>query len=182
MRTNKKNYLKLALVFLLCLFARLIPFRAPNVEPIFASVMPVSRAYGAFAGFSFAVFSILIYDAITGTIGVQTIFTAGVYGVIGLWATSYFKKQKANKWSYLRFAIIGTLFFDGATGLTVGPIFFHQSFINTLIGQIPFTMLHLLGNTVFAVILSPAIYNFMIKEKEKKKKVVSINIFNPKTI
>lgn len=182
MRTDKKNYLKPILIFTLCLFARLIPFRAPNVEPIFASVMPASRAYGALAGFSFAVLSILLYDVITGTLGVQTIFTAGAYGIIGLWAASYFRKQKSGKWSYARFAVMGTLFFDAATGLTVGPIFFHQSFSSTLMGQIPFTLLHLLGNITFAIILSPAIYQFMIKKKEKKKKVAPINIFNPKTI
>lgn len=168
MNTDKKNYLKLALIFTLCLFARLIPFRAPNIEPIFASVMPTSRAYGALIGFSFAVLSILLYDIFTGTLGVQTIFTAGAYGVIGLWAASYFKKQKTNKWSYVRFAVVGTLFFDAVTGLTLGPIFFHQSFLNTLVGQIPFTMLHLLGNITFAIILSPAIYNFMIKKKKRK--------------
>ena len=131
--------------------------------------MPTSRIYGAFVGFSFAVLSILLYDAITGTLGMQTFFTAGAYGIIGLWSASYFKKQKTDKWSYVRFAIVGTLFFDVVTGLTVGPMFFHQSFLNTFVGQIPFTALHLLGNITFAMILSPAIYNFMIRKKEKRK-------------
>lgn len=185
MNTYKKNYFKFLpkffLALILCLLARLLPFRAPNVEPILATTMPFSKAYGALTGFSFAILSILLYDALTGTLGMQTFFTAGAYGILGLWATHYFKKHKADAWGYARFAIIGTLFFDALTGLTVGPIFFHQSFYVALTGQVPFTMLHLIGNVTFAFILSPAIYNFLIK-KEKSKKPSVINILNPKTI
>jgi len=160
---------------------RLIPFRAPNVEPILATTMPFSRAYGALTGFSFAVLSILLYDIITHTLGVQTLFTAGAYGVLGLWAAYYFKKNKEKKWGYVSFAVIGTLFFDAVTGLTVGPIFFHQSFMQSLIGQIPFTALHLISNVAFALILSPAIYNLLVRKKNPKI-ISSINILNPKTI
>jgi len=187
MDTNKKNYFKFTLILFLCLLARLIPFRAPNVEPVLASMMPFSRAYGAFVGFSFAVLSILFYDVMTGTLGIQTFFTAGAYGILGLWAAYYFSAKDASpggkndRWNYVRFAIWGTLFYDAITGLTIGPIFFHQSFFQTFIGQIPFTMLHLAGNITFAFILSPVIYNFVIKKK-KKEKLTPINILNPKII
>jgi len=181
MDTNKKNYFKFTLALVLCLLVRMIPLRAPNVEPILATTMPMSRAYGAFAGFSFALLSILLYDTLTGTLGVHTFFTAGAYGVVGLWAAYYFKKNKANRWGYVRFAVIGTLFFDAATGLTIGPIFFHQSFLVSLIGQIPFTALHLLGNIAFALVLSPAIYKILIRKKQKKSAPI-INILHPKTI
>jgi len=155
-------------------------------------MMPFSKAYGAFVGFSFAVLSILLYDVATSTLGVQTFFTVGAYGVLGLLSASYFKQNKparphnegaggTNKWSYVRFAIFGTLFFDAFTGLTIGPIFFHQSFIQSLMGQIPFTTLHLMGNVIFAFFLSPMIYKNLIKKKEKSF-LLPINILNPKTI
>jgi hypothetical protein len=188
----KKDYLKFSLALVLCLLARLIPLRAPNVEPILATLMPFSRAYGALVSFSFAVLSILLYDVITGTLGVQTFFTITAYGLLGLWSASYFSAKggsvsggKNNKWDYVRFAIMGTLFYDALTGLTVGPIFFHQSFLGSLLGQIPFTALHLFSNIAFAFVLSPAIYNFLIKKREKKKKekiVPFIDILNPKII
>ena len=165
---DKKKYFKIVLGIILCLLARLIPFRAPNIEPIMATLMPFSRAYGALAGFSFAVLSILLYDITTSTLGMQTFFTAGAYGILGLWYANYFKnfkKHKDDKWIYVRFAIIGTLFYDALTGLTVGPLFFHQSFFESFVGQIPFTALHLLGNISFAFVLSPAIYNFLIRKK-----------------
>ncbi|MEK7539324.1 MAG: hypothetical protein AAB595_01650 [Patescibacteria group bacterium] len=181
METSKKNYFKFSLALVLCLLVRLIPFRVPNIEPILAITMPLSRAYGALLGFSFAVLSILFYDLTTGTLGMQTFFTAPAYGIIGWWSASYFKKHKGKRGEYVRFAIIGTLFFDALTGLTVGPLFFQQSFLGTLIGQIPFTALHLTGNIIFAYILSPVIYEILIKKK-KKESTISINILNPKTI
>jgi hypothetical protein len=185
MDANKKNYsgfpLKFSLGLVLCLLVRLIPFRAPNVEPIMATTMPFSKAYGALTGFSFAVLSILLYDLLTHTLGVQTFFTAGAYGVIGWWSAGYFVRRAANIWNYVRFAIWGTLFYDALTGLTVGPIFFHQSFFGSLAGQIPFTALHLLGNIVFAAILSPVIYKFLIK-KRTKATIPIIKTLNPKII
>lgn len=189
MNTNTKNYfefsqrfsLKFFVVLFLCLMARLIPVRMPNVEPILAATMPISRARGAFVGFSFAVLSILLYDILTGTLGVQTLFTFFAYGILGVWSARYFRTRESSSLNYVRFAIMGTLFFDAFTGLTVGPIFFHQPFFASIIGQIPFTALHLVGNIAFALILSPAIYNFMIK-KRKREKVPHINILNPKII
>jgi len=187
MNPNKKNYFKIILIFILCLFVRLIPFRAPNIEPILATTMPLGKIHGAFVGFSFAVLSILIYDVVTGTLGVQTFFTVLAYGAIGLWSASYFKNHESSSLNYVRFAIMGTLIFDALTGLTVGPLFFHQSFLGSLVGQIPFTALHLLGNITFAFVLSPAIYNFMIRKKDLpaqagKKKILLINPLNPKII
>lgn len=181
MQTNYKKYFKFFLSLLLCLFVRLIPFRVPNVEPIFATMMPVSRAYGAFFGASFAVLSVLLYDILTGTLGMQSIFTIFAYGLIGWWAAKYFANKKGSTMDYIHFSIIGTLAFDALTGLTVGPIFFHQSFLSSLVGQIPFTALHLFGNVTLAFILSPAIYHLLIRKKEKAESSI-IKTLNPKTI
>jgi hypothetical protein len=188
MQKSEKNYFKYILALILCLLVRLIPLRAPNIEPIFATAMPVSRTYGVFLGFSFGALSIFLYDLVTGTLGVRTFFTAGAYGLLGMWSAAYFKKfkdKKAEGMDYAKFAILGTLFFDAVTGLTVGPIFFHQTFLQALSGQIPFTALHLLGNVVFAYVLSPGIYNFFLVEKQKKKEKESLTIIsnlNPKII
>ena len=83
MQTSKKNYFKFSLGLLLCLLVRLIPFRAPNIEPILATTMPISRVYGVLGGFSFAFLSILLFDLATHTVGLQTFFTAGAYGIVG---------------------------------------------------------------------------------------------------
>jgi uncharacterized membrane protein len=177
MEKYQKNWVKFILGFVFCMLVRLIPFRPPNVEPILATQMPFSKAYGSFAGFLFAFFSIIFFDLITGHYGIWSFLTAGTYGVLGFWAFYFFKKREPTHYDYVLFAIIGTLFFDCVTGLSIGPLFFHQSFTEALVGQIPFTLWHLAGNTAFAFILSPAIYQFIIKN-EKFETGYILNIFN----
>ena len=176
MEKNKKNWIKFVLGFIACFLVRLIPFRPPNIEPILATQMPFSRAFGAWPGFLFGFLSIFLFDSITRHLGVWSLITGVTYGLLGLFATYYFKKNKGNKWNYVRFAIFGTLFFDVVTGLTIGPLFFRQSLGSALIGQIPFTLWHLLGNISFALILSPAIYKIIFT---KKKEPASIHLISP---
>ena len=169
MKNFKQNWLKFSLSLILCLLVRLIPVRPPNIEPIFATQMPLAGAYGPYTGFLFGFLSIVFYDLITNTLGVWTFFTSITYGTLGLLAYLYFKKRKPNILNFTTFAVIGTLFFDGVTGLSIGPIFFHQSLWAAFVGQIPFTLWHLLGNVSFALVLSPAIYNFVIKNEKIEK-------------
>ena len=181
MKNTKKNWLKYAVVFIASLLFRLIPFRAPNIEIILATQMPFSKIYGRIASFSFGFFGIIFYDILTKTLGMWTLITASAYGFLGLWAYFYFKNKNNSSWNYIKFAIMGTLFFDTITGFSVGPLIFHQTFMNALVGQIPFTLLHLLGNVSFAFILSPGIYNFAV-QKKKKERLTSINTLNPRII
>lgn len=181
METYKKNWFKYIVGFVVCLLIRLIPFRAPNVEPILATQMPFSKTYGGVASFSFAFLSIILYDIITSGVGAWTLVTAVAYGLLGLWATRYFKNKKSNGYNYAKFAIMGTLAYDIVTGLSVGPLFFHQSFMVALVGQIPFTALHLLGNVSFAIVLSPLIYRLVTDNKKSENKSL-IRTLHPKII
>ena len=166
-----KNWSKYILGFIGVLFIRLIPFRAPNIEPILAAQMPFARKYGVFSSFLFGFLSITIYDLFTSGIGVWTLVTAIAYGLLGIGA-SYFLKNRSGWKNYAIYAIIGTILYDAVTGVTIGPIFFDQPFIASLIGQIPFTALDLLGNVSFAIILSPVIEMWISKET---KSVMSVN-------
>lgn len=179
MDTYKKNWFKFALGFVVCLSIRLLPFRPPNFEPILATQMPFSKAYGRTAGFLFAFISILLYDIITHKVGMWTYITAFTYGILGIWAVSYFKNKKNNSWTYVKFAFIGTIFFDAVTGLSIGPLFYSQPFAEALTGQIPFTLYHLVGNILFAAILSPALYRYVI-ENPKFESSSLLNIIKTK--
>jgi hypothetical protein len=143
--------------------------------------MPFSKAYGVYAGFFFGFVSVLAYDLTTNTLGLWTIITSATYGVLGLWSGFYFKTREASVFNYVRFAIMGTLFFDIVTGLSIGPIFFHQSLLTAFIGQIPFTLWHLVGNISFAIFLSPVVYKFIINNT-KLNYLSFVEIFNPKSI
>ena len=181
MENYKKNWFKYIVGFIACLLIRLIPFRPPNIEPILATQMPFAKAYGKYAGFAFAFLSIVIFDIFTSGIGMWTFITAFAYGLLGFWASVYFKNRKNNSWNYAKFAIMGTLAFDIVTGLSVGPLFFPQLFMEALIGQITFTALHLLGNVSFAIVLSPLIYRFVIENKKLESSSL-VRIFNPKQV
>jgi len=157
-----KNQFKYIIAFLAVFLFRLLPMRTPNVEPIMAIIMPMGKIYGKLMAFTFGFLSIALYDAVTSGFGIWTLITAFAYGFVGLGAQYYFKNRSGWK-SYASYAILATILYDAVTGLTIGPLFFHQSFIVSLAGQIPFTILHLLGNVSFAIVLTPSIERWFTK-------------------
>lgn len=160
-----KSLIKYIITFASVMIIRLVPFRAPNVEPIMASIMPLGKVYSGLTSFLFGFLSIVIYDSLTSGVGIWTIVTSLVYGLLGLGASFYFKKRSGWK-SYATYAIYATVIYDILTGLTIGPLFFHQSFMVSVVGQIPFTVLHLISNVSFAIVLSPVIEMWLVKEKK----------------
>ncbi len=94
----------------------------------------------------------------------------------------YFKRHTGNISNYIRFAVVGTLFFDAVTGLMPGPLFYGQSFAVALSGQIPFTALHLLGNVAFAATLSPVIHYLLIKKRKPDLVISKALVLSPKII
>jgi uncharacterized membrane protein len=159
----KKNWLNYTISFLVVIAIRLLPFRAPNLEPVMAFQMPLGKLHGKIQAFLFGFLSIIFYDMVTSGIGVWTIVTAIAYGFLGIWVAHFLKSRSGWK-SYALCAVIGTVAYDIVTGLTVGPIFFSQPFVQAVVGQVPFTLLHLLGNVSFAIVLSPVIERWMAKE------------------
>jgi hypothetical protein len=150
-----KNKFKIFVVFVGCLLFRLIPLRAPNIEPLMASIMPITRKCGAFMGFAFGFLSIFLYDALTH-FGAWT-WTAGItYGFVGVASFFYFKKSQSSILNFAVFAFFTTVVYDLITGVLFAPMF-GQTILNALVMQIPFTALHLAGNIGFAVTLSPLI-------------------------
>lgn len=144
---------------------RLIPFRLPNVEPMLATMMPFSKRFGALGSFFFGFFGIALFDAVTSGWGIWTLVTALAYGALGPASYFFFLKREASAANFVRFGIIGTLAYDAVTGLTIGPLFMGQSFAVALIGQIPFTLLHLAGTIVFATLLSPVLYRWVVQNE-----------------
>ena len=160
-----RNRLKIFAIFVGCFLFRLIPLRAPNVEPIMAAIMPVgitnknSKKYSILISFLFGFLSIFLFDLVTH-FGTWTWITAITYGIIGIIATLFFQKFKAKTSNFVLFAVIATIFYDLVTGVLFAPIF-HQTILNALIMQIPFTVLHLTGNIGFALTISPVLSRWL---------------------
>ncbi|GEM_PF-260293 len=157
-----KGILKYAIGWALVLGVRLLPFRAPNIEPVMTTLMPFSKRYGLAGAFVFGFLSMVLYDVATREIGIWTLVTALAYGAIGIASAFFFRNRESTAVNYLKFSIMGTIVFDALTGLTIGPIFYAQPFMVAFLGQIPFTLLHLLGNSIFAVLVSPLIYRWVV--------------------
>lgn len=169
----------MAIVFAACLLFRLLPFRAPNFEPILASQMPIAKEFGGLAGFIFGVLSILVFDIATGTLGQWSLITAFAYGMLGFGAWLYLKNHSKTK-HFVYFAVVGTLFYDAATGLTIGPLFFHQPFAAAALGQIPFTLMHLVGNVALSFVWSPLLVKWLPRKSPIYRSQITNNTKNPK--
>jgi membrane-associated HD superfamily phosphohydrolase len=147
----------------------LLPFRAPNVEPLMAALMPIGKRAGMFASIFFAVTSIVLYDAVTAGWGSWTLAAAGAYALVALAASFYFRFAPSTRAHFVGFGIVATLAYDVLTGLTVGPIIFHQSFAEALAGQIPFTILHLASTVLFALVLSPFLDKILASDTQEAR-------------
>ena len=157
----KELNIKYTLAWIGIILFRFLPFRAPNVEPLLAVVMPFSTRIGYVGSFLFAASSIVVYDAFTSGWGMWTLITMLAYGALGLGSRAFFAHRTPSALNFVGFSIISTIFYDAVTGLTVGPLFFHQSLMVAIVGQIPFTILHLAGSVLFAVLLSPVVYRWV---------------------
>jgi uncharacterized membrane protein len=156
-----KNLFKYFLSLLLCVFVRLAP-RPPNIEPIMFTTMPLSKEFGKYAGFIYASFAIILLDTLQGRVGYWTLYTSFTYGLIGYASALWFSKQKITKGKeYAIFAFFSTIFYDLITASIFG-LQFGQSLQVTIMGQIPFTLYHLLGNLTFAYFLSPIVHKLII--------------------
>ena len=117
-----QNKFKIFLIFTGCFLFRLLPLRAPNVEPILASIMPTSRKYGTIIGFLFGFLSIFIYDSVTH-FGSWTWIAGIAYGLIGAISALCFARLKTSPLNFAVFAFFATIFYDLITGVLFAPIF-----------------------------------------------------------
>lgn len=175
------DWTKIILGFTLCLVFRFVSVRPPNVEPILATQMPFAKVYGTYVSFMFGFMSIVLFDILTAKVGVWTLVTGVAYGMLGVGSVYFFKNREMKRINYVKFAVLATLFFDAVTGLTIGPLFFGQPFAQAFIGQIPFTIMHLMGNVMFAIVLSPLMHTYISTNKVVERYIGRM-IFNSSKI
>jgi hypothetical protein len=156
-----QNIIKYFIGLLVVIVLRLIP-HPPNVEPIMSTMMPFSKKWGWLSGMVFCLLAIFSFDILTGTLGVWSLVTAGTYASIGAFSGLYFKNKANSVRHYVFFSIIATIIYDAITGIGMGILFFHQSFLVTFTGQIPFTLYHLGGNIALSAVVSPLLYKWVI--------------------
>jgi len=155
---------------------RLIPFRPPNFEPMLATMMPFSKRYGALGTFLFGFLGIVLYDAATAGWGTWTWVTALSYGLLGVAAHYYFLNREPTRANFVIFGVAGTLVYDAVT-MFIGPLFNAQPLAHAISGQIPFTLMHLLGAVIFSALLSPALYRWVVQSEALEFNLVTLRRF-----
>jgi uncharacterized membrane protein len=106
----------------------------------------------------------VLYDFITGYVGIWTWVTASSYGLIGIGAYFFFKKYESKIYNYVLFSFIATILFDLVTGVLFAPVF-GVSIWNAFMLQIPFTLIHLVGNIGFALTITPILNSWFTSSK-----------------
>ncbi len=154
--------LKLLIGWTVVFLFRLIPFRPPNFEPMLATMMPFSKRYGALGTFLFGFLGVVLFDAATAGWGTWTWVTALCYGGLGVASFYYFQNREPTRANFIGFSVVGTLAYDAVT-MFIGPLFNAQPLALAISGQIPFTIMHLIGAVVYAAVLSPALYRWVVQ-------------------
>ncbi len=103
---KKFGGLKYFTILVAGILIRFLPLKAPNIEPVMASTMPLAKKYGRLSAFTFAFLSMILFDLIDGEVGAWTWVTAIVYGTIGIAASYYFKNKSNRPLNYLKFSIV----------------------------------------------------------------------------
>lgn len=139
-----------------------MPFRPPNVEPVLAFALPVGSFFGPLASGCFAALSIVAYDALTAGLGSWTLVAAVCYGLVGI-AAGIFGRSKRSLWSQLLFALVATIVYDVLTGVVASALLFDMPWYQALVGQVPFTINHVIGSLVLTAALSPLLSRWFSK-------------------
>lgn len=134
---------------------RLIRF-FPNTDPLMGSMLPLARQRKWWVSVLYVSFFMVLFDMVTGKVGLWTIGTTSIYALIAVSFAFLLKKKKSVTLStYTGFSVIGVLFFDFMTGPVMSSFLFGMPFVQSLLGQIPFTAMHLLSGVGFTLLFCP---------------------------
>jgi len=168
MTSKLQPYVRFTIGILICFAIRLFPWRPPNIEPITATLMPFGKRMGPAVGFLFGFLNILLFDIATREVGMWTFVTGITYGVIGIASFLILGRVRGSAWQYALFAVVATIIYDLITGVAMGNLLFAMPLREAFVGQIPFTINHLLGNILLAFTLSPIVDRWIVQDQEAR--------------
>jgi hypothetical protein len=166
---------KFSITFILTLIIRYSRI-FPNNDPIFASILPQSRQ-NLINGIIFACLSMFIFDYLTSGIGIWTCLTAFSYTLIVILFGIISKSIKfMTLKKYISATILGVLIFDIITGPIMSTVLFGIPIAISTVGQIPFTIFHLISAVTYTIILTPFLDPDVAKQRIKVTAYISSSI------
>ncbi len=148
----------------------------PNNDPILAVTLPYAKR-GRAAAVAFPVAAMILFDLLSGRVGIWTAVTAGTYGLIGLGVAVVFAARRqrgrpVGTGAYIVSGVVGVLVFDVITGPILSSLVFRMSLVEACVGQVPFTLKHLASVTAYACIVSPAL-DWLMRQIERAEVAVA---------
>lgn len=150
------NFARLVLSMVIANAIRLLRV-IPNNDPIMSMALPFSRRSSVWTSFAFPFITMASFDFVTGYVGAWTVVTSLTYGILGVIFHYALKDRKrVGIKRYLGYGVFGVLVFDFVTGVIATPFLYPPiGFWQALIGQIPFTAMHLLTTSAFILVVTP---------------------------
>lgn len=139
----------------------------PNSDPIMGFALPAAKNEPWWKGALFAFVVMFSFDILTGHLGLWTIVTSLTYAAVILLFHFFLKNKKSTMKLFLGSGAVAVLIFDFITGPVMSSFMFGQSFIVTLIMQIPFTLLHIVSVSFSILIISPFLDPQLNKEMSR---------------
>jgi hypothetical protein len=133
-------------------------------------LFPFFRGKYAFFGGAAAYSLVDIAPALLGAQGTVGLWT--LTGAISWGCVSYlFSRQKpdGSPFTFAKLGIGSTLLFDALTGPLASTFIWGMPFSEALIGQVPFTLKHLLGIAAVSLILAPLLFPSIRKAVSKAR-------------
>jgi hypothetical protein len=180
-----KNKAKNALTFvgglvLVSLYRLLRIF--PNNDPIMGFALPIARNQKWWQAFLFPALAMACFDVLTAKVGTWTLITAVLYGSIGVLFHLYFKKKTmVGLGTYAKLSVLGVLLFDFFTGPVMTSYLFKTPFLLSLVGQIPFTLLHLASAVTITILLAPVLDPSLRNVPAELKHKIESHFFSAKS-
>ena len=136
----------------------------PNSDPLMGFILPAAKNLKWWKAPLFAFASMFVFDIFTSGIGLWTWVTASTYALIALGFHFYLKEKKSTFKLFISSGVFGVLIFDLITGPIMSSFLFKQTFLIAILGQIPFTVMHLISVVFGIVIISPFYDASLMKE------------------
>ena len=148
---HKPKYL---IGFILTMVFRL--FRVfPNADPIMGFVVPAAKREPIWKSALFAFSAILLFDVITNAVGIWTVVTSLTYGAVAVMISIIIRNRKATLPKYIGVGALGVIVFDVITGPLMSTFIFDMPLWASTLGQIPFTVMHLISVVFMVTIIAP---------------------------
>ncbi len=133
----------------------------PNIELLMPFVLCAGLVFGPVSGFFVGCLARFAYDVYMAFVGPWSLYTAPSYGVVGLLAGVLgMRGKKYSRTEMTLIAAMLTIVYDLLTMLGFS-LQFGMPLWAAVLGQIPFTMLHLAGNCTFVFLICPRLVSFV---------------------